>query len=137
MRLLLDQGLAYSTIEPLDKAGHDAIHVADLKLGQAPDSEIIRLAVAQGRTVVTLDGDFHKLLALSGARLPSVIRLRIEGLRAQPAGKVILTVIALCQEALLQGAAVTVLPWRIKIRPLPVRSERSKQSDLPPNAGAP
>ena len=38
-------------------------------IGQS-DAEITALAVGEGRTIVTLDSDFHRLLAISGASAP-------------------------------------------------------------------
>jgi hypothetical protein len=49
------------------------------------DSILLQLGRDSQRNVVTLDADFHTLLALSGATSPSVIRIRIEGLRGDQA----------------------------------------------------
>src|SRR6266705_6782569 len=52
-------------------------------LATATDAKIIDFARQGGWIVVTLDADFHILLALSGATSPSVVRIRIEGQRAE------------------------------------------------------
>jgi predicted nuclease of predicted toxin-antitoxin system len=70
--------------------------------------------------VVTLDADFHTLLALNEAASPSVIRVRIERLRAQALTDLLGMVIAECEEDLEQGAAIAVEPSRIRIRRLPL-----------------
>lgn len=80
MRLLLDQGLPRSTVAVLARAGWDVVHVADIGMSRAADLDILRLGRAERRTCVTLDADFHALLATSGERAPSVIRIRKEGL---------------------------------------------------------
>jgi len=46
-------------------------------LATASDAKIIDFALQGGWIVVTLDTDFHVLLALSGAAGPSVVRIRI------------------------------------------------------------
>jgi hypothetical protein len=51
-------------------------------MSRAADQEIIAWAVGENATVVTLDADFHTILAVSGATAPSVIRLRMQGLSA-------------------------------------------------------
>lgn len=79
MRLLLDQGLPRSAVLHLHNAGIEAIHVGDRGLATASDSRILDIGRQEKMVVVTLDADFHALLALSGATEPSVIRLRIEG----------------------------------------------------------
>ncbi|MFZ2005212.1 MAG: DUF5615 family PIN-like protein [Stellaceae bacterium] len=43
---------------------------------RAPDSEIVKRASADGRTVVTADLDYPRLLALAGAVEPSLILFR-------------------------------------------------------------
>ena len=51
---------------------------------------------------------------------PSVIRIRIQRLRARALTDLLLKVIAECEEDLEQGAAITVEPSRIRIRRLPL-----------------
>ena len=120
MKLLLDQGLPLSAAALLCDAGIDTIHVSEVEMSEAEDADIIQRARDEGRIVATLDADFHTLLALDVASTPSVIRIRIERLRAKALTNLLLMVIAECEEDLEQGAAVTVEPSRIRVRRLPL-----------------
>jgi len=60
------------------------------------------------------------LLALSGSTSPSVIRIRIEGLKGETAANLIRTFLIQCEGDLKQGAVVTVEQHRIRIRKLPL-----------------
>ncbi|MGG6270397.1 DUF5615 family PIN-like protein [Leptolyngbya sp. AN03gr2] len=123
MKLLLDQGLPLSAAALLRDADIDAIHVGEIGMSEAEDADIIQRGRNEGRIVVTLDADFHALLALDIAATPSVIRIRIERLRAQALTDLLLTVIGECEEDLEQGSALTVEPSRIRIRRLPLVSD--------------
>jgi hypothetical protein len=70
--------------------------------------------------IVTLDADFHALLALSNASTPSVVRLRIEGLRAQPLAALLRTVLIVCDADLRAGAMVSVDGVSVRVRALPL-----------------
>ena len=120
MRFLLDQGLPRSTSRHLTAAGHDAVHVADIGLSAADDGAILERGRAEDRVVVTLDTDFHALLALSGAERPSVIRIRLEGLQAADVARVVAAAVEACAHDLENGAAVTVQAERIRLRRLPL-----------------
>ncbi len=82
IKILLDQGLPRTAAALLREAGWDVQHVSERGMSQAADSAIIDLARMEQRMVVTLDADFHALLAVSGANRPSVLRIRDEGLKA-------------------------------------------------------
>jgi len=120
MKLLLDQGLPRSTVEHLQQAGFDAAHVGELGLASASDAIILDFARRENRVVVTLDSDFHALLAFSGAKEPSVIRLRIEGLRAGELARLLVDVMAVCADEVVNGAMVSVTEDGVRIRKLPV-----------------
>jgi predicted nuclease of predicted toxin-antitoxin system len=120
MRLLLDQGLPRTGAQLLREAGIDTVHVGEIGFSTAADADILAAAQRENRVVVTLDADFHSLLAHSGAAAPSVIRIRIEGLRADRLTELLRTVCAQCDVELEQGAVVTVQPGRIRIHRLPL-----------------
>jgi predicted nuclease of predicted toxin-antitoxin system len=121
MKLLLDQGLPRSTVGLLRAAGLDVVHVADVGLAAADDAVILDRARSDGRVVVTLDADFHALMAVSGAVRPSVIRVRIEGLRAEALAELLQRVIAVSRAELEAGALATVgSPRRVRIHRLPI-----------------
>ena len=59
MKFLVDAQLPRRLCQGLRESGHDAIHTLDLILGnRTPDSEIIQIADAEERVVVTKDDDF-------------------------------------------------------------------------------
>jgi predicted nuclease of predicted toxin-antitoxin system len=120
MKLLLDQGLPRSASSLLTQQGFDTIHVYEIGMKSAEDTEIIHKAQVENRVVVTLDADFHSILALNNFSVPSVIRIRIERLQALALTQLVVYVISQCQDDLEHGAAVTVEPNRIKIRRLPL-----------------
>jgi len=96
------------------------LHVGDIGLAAADDTTILEFARGQGRTVVTLDADFHAQLALSGAQGPSVIRIRIEGLKAEALARLIIRVTEQCRVDLKRGALVSVTEGGIRLRHLPL-----------------
>lgn len=120
MKLLLDQGLPLSAAALLRDVGIDTIHVGEIEMSEAEEAEIIQRAREGGRAVATLDTDFHILLALDEATSPSIIRIRIERLRAQVLTDLLLMVVADCKKELEQGSAITVEPSRVRIRRLPL-----------------
>jgi len=89
-------------------------------LATATDSKILDVGRQEGMVVVTLDADFHVLLALSGATGPSVIRVRIEGLRGEDLARLLVSVLQICGDDLLKGAMVSVTENGVRIRRLPV-----------------
>ena len=120
MKLLLDQGTPRSAATVLRDAGFEAVHTGEIGLAEAEDSEIIRRAAFENRVVITLDADFHMLLALTNARRPSVIRIRIEGLRAEELSKLVQKVCDQCDDDLTAGAMISVTSSQIRVRRLPV-----------------
>ena len=120
MKLLLDQGLPRSAARLLREAGIDTVHVGEIGYSTADDAMVLQKGRDEERLVVTLDADFHALLALSRATAPSVTRIRVEGLYGQKAADLIQAVLLRCTEDVKQGAVVTVQPRRIRIRRLPL-----------------
>ena len=125
MKLLLDQGLPLFAASLLREVGIDTIHVEELGMAAAEDSDILRKAQEENRIVATVDADFHMLLAIGSALMPSVIRIRIQRIRARAIADLLMMVLSQCEEDLEQGAAVTVEPTRIRIRRLPLLPGRS------------
>ena len=118
--LLLDQGLPRSATRYLREAGIPAVHAGEVGLSSASDEAILDYARSQKLIVVTLDADFHRKLVLSDATGPSVIRVRIEGLRAEKLAQLLLGTIEKCREDLDRGAMVSVTEAGVKLRHLPL-----------------
>lgn len=118
MKLLLDQGLPRSAAVLLRERGADVIHVGDIGMGAASDRDILQYALKNGLTVVTLDADFHAMLMTSGATVPSVIRLRLEGLKGEMLAVILETVGTTVAEDLEHGALVTVTRKSIRVHRL-------------------
>ncbi|MDP2132401.1 MAG: DUF5615 family PIN-like protein [Sulfuritalea sp.] len=119
-RLLLDQGLPRSAAALLRAAGWDVLHVGECGLATAADSHILDAARSDGRHIVTLDADFHSLLAVAGEASPSVVRLRMEGLKGDDLAALIQRLWPRISVAISGGAMVTVTRGAVRIKRLPV-----------------
>jgi predicted nuclease of predicted toxin-antitoxin system len=123
MRLLLDMGISVSLTAILRSHGHDAVHVHERGLSTLPDSDILRLAIVERRTVVTHDLDFTDLLAASGATLPSVVIFRLRNMRPEPVAARLLAVVSEHATDLDAGAVLSVTESLIRKRSLPLKPQ--------------
>jgi predicted nuclease of predicted toxin-antitoxin system len=120
MKLILDQGLPRAAATYLREMGYDAMHVGELGLSKASDLQILDLALTERGVVVTLDADFHTLLAISKATQPTVIRIREEGLKGKALAECVSIVVKRCPEELKAGALISVIPPYIRVKLLPL-----------------
>lgn len=85
----------------------------------ATELEILEWARLRGAVVVTLDADFHAILAVRNALGPSVIRLRIQGLNAASLARLLHQVIDQYKAELEAGCMITVKQRKITCHLLP------------------
>lgn len=124
IRILLDQGLPRTAAALLQKAGWDVVHTFDAGLSRATDVELLEVARRERRTVVTLDADFHALLAVADATSPSVIRIRLEGLRGEGLTELLISIWPKIGRQVGKGALVTVTESSLRIRRLPISKNK-------------
>ena len=120
VRLVLDQGLPRDAAALLRQRGYDGIHVGEIGMSEAEDEEILARSSELAATVVTLDADFHTILAVSGASGPSVIRLRLQGLDGTAVADIIEKVLARFAQELRHGSLVTVKANKTTCHRLPI-----------------
>lgn len=120
---------AYAAVLLRDR-GIEAWHVFDLDMMSQPDDSILEEALRRGAVVTCYDSDFHKLLALTGACKPSVIRVRIDKLKGPELADLLAEIIGLTEQALRSGVVLTVKGNSIRGRPLPLKGHVSS-SDQP------
>jgi predicted nuclease of predicted toxin-antitoxin system len=77
MKLLADLHISPRTVAFLRTLGHEVVRVDAILPKTASDEEIVAAARDSGCSVLTQDLDFSAIVALSGARTPSLITLRL------------------------------------------------------------
>lgn len=100
----------------------DAVHVGELSMAHSKDLEILQLAAHDNRILITLDADFHAMLAASGASRPSVIRIREEGLKGPAICQHIIALRDQFAESLEKGCVLTATLTQARLRLLPINS---------------
>jgi len=120
MRWLLDQGIPRSASARLKESSEDAIHVGDIGMAAASDAVIIDHAIREDRVIVTLDADFHSLIATRGATVPSLIRIREEGLTGDAVAEIVLRIADRFSVDLEAGCLATYCGGKVRLRGLPL-----------------
>ncbi len=118
MRFLADESCDFAVVRALRAAGHDVVAGSEHS-PRAEDSDVIQMALAEERIVLTEDKDFGQLVYASGQQSRGVIFIRFpaKGRSTLPGA-----ITNLVQDAgdQLVGAFVVVRPGGIRIghRPL-------------------
>lgn len=121
MRFLVDENLSPRLSESLNGLGHDAVHVAELGLKSASDSEILERALTEDRIVLSADTDFGTALASSRANKPSVVIIRRSAdRRVGDLVALLKSNLADLADALEDGSVVVFDGDRIRVRRLPL-----------------
>lgn len=114
--ILADECCDGSLVRILRSAGHDVEYVRETHPG-LPDDEVVSLAANGGRVLLTEDKDFGELVVRHGARLPSLILLRLSTTDPQRKARRLLEVLQGHSDRLI-GNHVVVLDASLRIRPL-------------------
>lgn len=120
MRLLVDVCLSTEWIPFLAERGVDAVHWSSVGPRSADDEVIFAHAAAHGYVIFTHDLDFGTLLALTAASCPSVIQARVDDTSSGAIGDAVVDLLWQCEGPLSEGAIVTLMPDRTRVRILPI-----------------
>lgn len=112
--------LAPRWVEPLRLTGHDPVHWSAVGDPRAGDAELMDFARRHDHVVVTHDLDFGDILASTGGTSPSVIQIRSDELSPEHLVAHVLRALEQCQDALAQGALVSIDLYRHRLRMLPL-----------------
>jgi predicted nuclease of predicted toxin-antitoxin system len=96
--------------------GLDCLHVGEIGMGTATDAEILAYARDQDAIAVTLDADFHTILAVEARSRPSVIRIRIQGLTGNDVSHLLRLTLARYATQLATGCMITIKPRKTTCR---------------------
>ncbi len=121
MKFLIDNALSPSMADGLKKAGYDAIHVRDIEMSKASDTDILNFALKEDRIIVSADTDFGTLLTLHELSKPSFILFRRSDKRPTALLLQLTANLEQISEALSEGAVIVIEDKRIRIRQLPIK----------------
>lgn len=121
MKFLVDANLSPGVATYLRDAGHDAVHLFELGLHEAPDLVVLDHAQDEGRVLLTADTDFGAMLAERGTAGPSVVLVRRRThRRAERLAMLLLANLPALTNDLAAGAIVVLHDNRIRARRLPL-----------------
>lgn len=116
MRLLADENVEQPVIEALRVAGHDVASIADIAPG-ASDDDVLRLANAESRVLLTNDKDFGEMAYRQGQAAAGILLLRYLTQDGADKAARLAHVMPLIEDRLV-GRFAVVSEARVRTRPL-------------------
>jgi predicted nuclease of predicted toxin-antitoxin system len=114
-------------VDFLGSAGIVAAHRASIGERDAPDTDIMAYAAAEGYVVLTHDLDFGAILAATNGSRPSVVQFRASDLSPDKIGPHLTDALSRMEAEIEQGALLTIEPGRARMRLLPFQRESSAE----------
>ena len=120
IKLLVDISLPPTWVDVFIRHGWSATHWSAVGDPRSIDRALMAWARENGFVVFTHDLDFGTLLALTGAKGPSVLQVRAHDVLPEHLEQIVVATIRTYESQLRDGAIVTVDELRGKVRVLPI-----------------
>src|SRR5262245_60043248 len=117
MRFLADENVSRLVINRLRVAGFDVISISERMPGTSA-KDILKVAVAEGRILITQDRDFGELIIRQRLSVRGIVLLELDRLASATEAEVASASVSAYVEKLV-GNLVVIEPGRIRVRPLP------------------
>jgi predicted nuclease of predicted toxin-antitoxin system len=127
VKFLVDMPLSPEAVW-LREQGYDARHAAEVGLERAADANIMALAHEEGRTIVTADLDYPRLLALGRRSAPSLILFRDGSWSELEVIRRTSDILRMLTPAEIETSIIVVERNRIRRRRLPIDPSNSDES---------
>ena len=121
MKILIDMNLTPEWEGVIKDRGIHAVHWSSVGAQNATDLEIMEYAKAEGYIVFTHDLDFGDILAVTGAKGPSVIQMRTNNTTPQVMCDFFLKALNQFETRLNKGALITLVHDKMRARILPLK----------------
>lgn len=116
-RLLANENFPLPSVDLLRADGYDVVAIAESSKSLR-DSEILSLAVAENRWVLTFDRDYGSLIFVKGLPAPpALLYLRLPSYRPEGPGQLLIELLK--SPALLAGQFVVIESDGLRKRPMP------------------
>lgn len=105
MQLLADESVDGPIVFRLRSEGHAVDYIAEMEPG-ITDDEVLRLAISEGKLLITADKDFGELVFRQGLIKEGIILIRLAGLPASEKAEVVAQAFSRHGERLLNAFSV-------------------------------
>lgn len=120
MKLLCDVNLSQLVVDRLRSLGFDAVRASELLDPRSDDERIVEEARRLGAVVVTRDLDFSAILAMSSARTPSLVSVRVATVDPGEVAHVVARAVRATAVDLEAGAIVSIDDAGVRVHALPI-----------------
>jgi predicted nuclease of predicted toxin-antitoxin system len=116
MRFVADENISRRVIDRLRADGNDVMSVAG-PLAGIPDTEVLKVAEAESRILITEDQDFGELVVRQRLGIRGVVLLELDRLSTETEADRVAEVVAAHADQ-LAGNLIVIEPACIRVRPL-------------------
>lgn len=121
MRFVADENVSHRVVERLRADGHDVMLIAG-KLSGMSDTDVLKLAEAETRVLITEDQDFGRLIFRQQLGVQGVVLLELDRLSTHAEADRVAQVVSAYGHRFLNNLCV-VEPTRFRVRPMPRRAD--------------
>ncbi|HOJ38889.1 MAG TPA: DUF5615 family PIN-like protein [bacterium] len=120
MKFLIDNAVSFKVADRLRKEGYDVIHVREVNLQKASDSEIFKFALKEERTIISADTDFSHFLFKWKKNKPSLILFRKGYHKPDVQAEILIKNLPFLKDKIEKGCVLIFEKERIRLRNLPI-----------------